>query len=181
MAIPQEKYYNENRGKDLRKSPERGHWVVSQMWDIHHEIARHILMGWKNVEIGKKLNISAQTVSNVRNSPIVQEHITIMQSARDADTIDLAKEIKEIAPVALDLLKDIITGDNDGAGASINLRARTSENMLARVGHGVPHRVQAESVNIHLTSEDISEIKRRAMLAKNVVSDQEVIDAEVEK
>lgn len=176
--IPQQKYYDENRGKDLRKSPERQHWVVSKMWDLHHEIARMIMLGWKNVEIADKLGITSQTVSNVRNSPVVQEHVAVLQAARDADTVDISKEIKEIVPEAMELLKDIIRGDNDGRTASISLRAREANNMLARVGHGVPHKVQSESVSMTLTSKDIEEIKRRARLAKDLVQEAEVIDSE---
>lgn len=169
MPIPQEKYYDDNRGKDLRKTENPRHWVVSDMWDLHHEIARYILLGWKNVDIAAKLNINQQTVSIVRNSPVVQEHLAVMQGARDAETIDLAKEIREIAPTALGLLKDVINGDNDAKNAPIGLRARTAENMLARVGHGVPHRIQSENVNYFLTTKDIADIKSRAMISENVV------------
>lgn len=171
--IPQEKYYNENRGPDLRREGGNHRWVVSEMWDVHHEIARRLLLGQKNVEIAKSLGISAQMVSNVRNSPVVQEHISILRGARDADTVDLAREIKEIAPAALQLLKEIIQGEGQGANASIALRARESNNMLARVGHGVPHKVQAEVANWHLTSNDIADIKRRA------ITNGDVVDAEV--
>lgn len=168
MAIPQEKYYEDNRGKDLRRAENPKHWVVSEMWDMHHEIARLILLGRNNVRIAEELKISPQTVSNVRNSPVVQEHLAIMQGARDADTIDLAKEIKNIAPDALMLLKNIVKGENDGVNASIGLRARTAENMLARVGHGVPHKIQSESVSFVLTSKDIADIKARAAIGENV-------------
>lgn len=173
-APPQAKYYSPDRGPDLRKaardgSAESGRWVVSQMWEIHHEIARRLVLGQKNKEIAEALNVTPVMVSNVRNSPIVQERISILKGARDADTIDLAREIKEVAPEALGLLKDIIRGENDGANAHIGLRARTSENMLARVGHGVPHKVQTENVHTVLTAADIAEIKQRAMCNANVV------------
>lgn len=167
--IPQEKYYEENRGSDLRRSGTRNHWVVNEMWDLHHEIARRLMLGQKNVEIAKALGCTPQTVSNVKNSPVVQEHITIMRGARDADTVDLSKEIMEIAPVALELLKDIIKGEGDGANAGIGLRAKESNNMMARVGHGVPHKIQAESTNLFLTTEDIKEIRRRAIAGGDVI------------
>lgn len=170
MATPQEKYYDEGRGPDLRRAPGgRRHWTVGHMWDVHHEIARRIVIGQKNVEIAEALGVSAQMVSNVRNSPVVQEHISIMRGARDADTVDLAREIKEIAPEALTLLKDIIKGDDQGQGAPLGLRARTAENMLARVGHGVPKVVKSENVHAFLTTEDIEDIKRRALSNDNVV------------
>lgn len=167
--IPQEKYYEENRGEDQRRSSDRRHWVVSEMWDLHHEIARRIVLGQKNTEIAKVLACTPQTVSNVRNSPVVQEHVSVMRGARDADTVDLAKEIQEIAPVALALLKDVINGEGDGTSASIALRAKESNNMLARVGHGVPHKIQAETTSIHLTTSDIADIKQRALTNGNVV------------
>jgi len=178
-VIPQEKYYDPNRESDGRRKgksfisstgealPKR--WHVNEMWDVHHEIARRLVLGQNNKEVSEALDISPQTVSIVKNSPVVQEHIAILRGARDADTVDLAKEIQEIAPVALSLLKDIINGDNDGANASIMLRAKTSENMLARVGHGVPHRVQSENIHAFLTSKDIEDIKQRAFSSGNVV------------
>ena len=99
MPVSQQKYYEENRGPDLRRcdpSKERGTWVVNEMWDVHHEIARRLVLGQKNVQIAEDLGISAVMVSNVRNSPIVQEHTAIMRGARDADTVDLSREIKEM-------------------------------------------------------------------------------------
>ncbi len=169
MGTPQEKYYTQNRGKDQRRSTGRRHWVVNDMWELHHEIARYLLLGEKNVVIAKRLNCSAQTISNVRNSPIVQEQLTVMRGARDADSVDLAREIVEVAPDALTLLKDIIRGKNDGANASIGLRAKEANGMLARIGHGVPQRIQSESVNVKLTSADIADIKKRALGNSDVI------------
>lgn len=176
MPTVQEKYYEEGRGRDLRKldpSLPRNHWVVNEMWDLHHEIARRIVLGEKNVAIAEALNISPQTVCIVRNSPVVQEKISLMQGARDADTIDLSKEIKEIAPDALKLLKEIIRGEGDGKAASINLRAREANGMLARTGYGIPHRVQSENLHAFITSEELRQIKQRA------ITNGDVIDVEV--
>lgn len=177
MAIPQERYYEEGRGRDLRKAdpsnPSRRHWVAEEMWDLHHEIARRVMLGEKNVNIAEALKIHPQTVSIVKNSPIVQEKISILRGARDADTIDLAKEIKEIAPDALSLLKDIIRGEGEGQGASLLLRAKEANGMLARNGFGIPHRVQSESTHTFLTGEDLERIKRRA------ITNGDVIEAEI--
>lgn len=169
MAIGREKYFNSDRGPDLRKTGRQKTWVVSEMWDLHFEIARYVLLGWKNVDIAEQLGVTPQTISNVRNSPIVQEHLAIISGARDADTVDLDKEIKASAPTALKLLIDVINGDGEGTGAPISLRVKTAENMVARVGHGVPHKVQSENVHAYLTSADIEEIKRRAMESNDIV------------
>lgn len=181
--LPQEKYYEENRGPDMRRKatlPEGcRHWQVSEMWELHHEIARRLVLGQKNTEIARALGIHKQTVSNVRNSPIVQEQMSLLSGARNAETIDLAREIASVAPAAIQLLKDIVKGEGQGVNAGLPLRAREANNMLARVGHGVPQRIQSENTHVYLTKRDIDEIKRRA-LANDDVVDAEVVSEKTE-
>lgn len=157
-----EKYYNSDREPDLRRNPlkEARHWSVSEMWDIHHEIARMLLIGWKNVDIAKKLDVSAVMVSEVRNSPVVRDKLALMCKARDADAIDVAKEIKDFAPVALNLLKDIVTGEGDGEGASIGLRGKHAKDLLEKGGHVAVQK----SLGLvgHLTAEEIEAMKEKA-------------------
>ncbi len=167
-----EKYYNPDREPDLRKTGrhktprrdlapgEANRWSVTEMWDIHHEIARMLLIGWKNVDIAKKLDVSAVMVSAVRNSPVVQEKLALMHKSRDADAIDVAKEIKDFAPVALNLLKDIVEGDGDGEQASIGLRGGMAKDLLDRAGHGAIQK--SMGLVGHLTAEDIEGLKKRA-------------------
>lgn len=156
------KYSDPNREPDQRKVLQKKSWTVGEMWEVHHEIARLILLGWKNVEIAKRLKCSSQMVSNVRNSPVVQDKLAIMKGARDADSIDLSREIRESAPDALRLLQDIIRGDNDAQDAPLSLRAKTAESMMDRAGYSAPKRIQSESISYALTKEEIEEIKRRA-------------------
>jgi hypothetical protein len=49
------------------------------------------------------------------------------------------------------------------------LRAKEANGMLARAGFGVPQRVQSESVNVHLTSADIANIKDRARSNDDII------------
>lgn len=174
MAQSQEKYYEENRGKDLRRNPEGyRRWVVSEMWDVHHEIARRVVLGQKNVAIAEALNLSPQMVCNVKNSPIVQDHIAIMKGARDAETIDLAEEIKEVAPNALSLLRDVIDGDIEAPPV---VRVNAAKDIMDRAGYGAPKKLFMESISTHLTADDIINIKQRALEAGVL---KEVPDAEV--
>ncbi len=172
MAIPQEKYYDQNRGQDLRRvqgTQGTKRWKVNDMWNLHHEIARRLVLGQKNREIAKALGITPQTVSNVKCSPVVQEQMAVLGGARDAEVMDLKQEIEEMVPDAVYLLGDIIRAEGQGQGASLTLRAKEANNMLARVGHGVPQRVQSENVSIQLTSADIKDIKQRALSNDDVI------------
>lgn len=172
MPTDQSKYYNPDRGPDLRKTgrhktPRRNllpgqsnAWSVSDMWEIHHESKRLMLLGWKNVDIAKKLGITPQSVSQHRNSPIVQEELALMVKARDADAIDVAKEIEKFAPKALNILKDVINAEGEGESATISLRAKSAESWLDRAGHGAINK--NHSVVAYLTKEEIEEMKDKA-------------------
>ena len=155
-------YSDSDRIADRRRKPPgvRKVWQVSTIWELHEEITRRILLGQKNVEVSKAVKCSAQTVSNVRNSPVIQDKLAIMRGARDAYTVDIARDIQEFAPKALDLLKDIIDAKGRGANADISLAARTAESWMDRAGHA-PIRREARIVQ-HLTKDEIKEIKDRA-------------------
>lgn len=173
MPSVAEKYFDENRGSDQRRASSHGRqrtYTVAHMWDLHHEIARLIVLGWKNTRIAEHLKCTPQQVSNVRNSPVVMEHIAILRGTRDADTIDIAKDIKELAAPSLKLLRGIIEdGKFDSETAPLIMRARESNNMLDRAGHGAPKKVIGDFAVAHFTVEQIEEIKRRAKDDENSV------------
>ena len=134
------------------------------MWDRHHEIARLILLGHSNKEVADRLDVTPQQVSNVRNSPIVKDKLSIMRAARDAGCIDLSKEIMELAPIALDRIKEVLQGGTVlGKEASAKDILKESNNLLDRQMGKAVQRVDARSVTAHLTMEDIERIKERAV------------------
>ena len=176
-------YSDADRIGDRRRKPPgvRKVWQVSKIWELHEEITRRILLGQKNKDIAKSVGCSAQTVSNVRNSPVIQDKLALMRGARDAYTVDIARDIQEFAPIALELLKNTIEGKADAENASIALRARTAESWLDRAGHAPIRKEQ--HITAHLTGEEIAEIRDRAFgpqspIAKNELEVEPVMDAE---
>jgi hypothetical protein len=137
-------------------------WNIDRIWDIHHEIARRIVLGQDNVSIARDLGVTTTTVSNVRNSPVIKEKITVMQCARDASTVDISRQIQEFAPEALKLLKSVIEGKDDGKNASIPLRVKTAEQWLNRAGHTPVQRTASLNLYSKLDKEDLDKIKERA-------------------
>ena len=150
---------NDRRFKKHRVRP-RKVFRVSRIWELHDEIARRILLGQKNTIIAEALSCSTATVSNVRNSPIIQDKLALMRGARDAYTVDIARDIQEFAPEALKVLKDIVAGTGIGTAASPALRAKEANNWLDRAGHSA---IRKEAhIHRHLTEEEIEGIKERA-------------------
>ncbi len=173
--------YFADRGKDMRKRENRVEgrsqtWVVGEIWQLHEAVKQRIFLGEKNVKIAAALNCTAQQVSNIRNSPVIKNELAKMNGARDMDTIDLGKRIQTLAVRAHANLESIITDGKlsaamGGKDASINLIARESNNMMDRAGWGAPKKLQMESVNVHLTTADIVDIKRRALEGGGLIAE----------
>jgi hypothetical protein len=134
-------------------------YKIEALWDRHHEMVRLILLGRGNKEIAERLSVTPQNVSDVRNSPIVRDRLSVLQAARDASTVDIARIIQEEAPGCIALLKDVRAGREE---ANIGLRVQVAQDLLDRAGHGAIRKTQAEIVSAHLTREDIEAIKQRA-------------------
>jgi FixJ family two-component response regulator len=130
------------------------------MWELHHEIARRILLGQKNTVIAESLHCNPQTVSLVRNSPIVKDKIAIMEGAADANAVDVATRIRELAPEALDVLEEVMRAKET---ASMALRAKVAESVLDRAGHSAVRTIKSEGIHAHLSLDDLNTIKQRAI------------------
>jgi len=162
------KYNNPDRGPDLRKnSNKQKGFQISEMWASHHEIARLILLGEKNVDIAKQLNCSVTTISNVRNSPVVKEKLALMSAARDCDTINLAKEIMDLAPIAIARVKEALTTgkvlEQQVSGIGI---LKEANNILDRQIGKPTQTINTHNIHGHFTLEDLDRIKNKASILK---------------
>lgn len=178
-----ERYFRTGRGQDRRKvlPGERRTFQVDHIWESHHEVMRRILLGQKNTEIAKATGLTAATISYIRNSPVIQEQLQILEGARDAKTVDLASEIRAFAPVAHRLLTDIINGEGTmlkGEKPSLRQRAREANNLMDRAGYSAVRNVQGQFLHGHFTADEIEEIKQRAI--KEGYASGDVVDVEPE-
>ncbi len=144
-----------------RRFVEKREYDIKQLWDSHQEILRLLVLGKNNQQVAEELGITPQTVSNVRNSPLAREHLQTLQNGRDAETTQIHKRVQEFAPVALQLLEEIIRGEHEDA--SIGLRAREANNALGRAGMGPIQKIA--SLSTTLSRDDIEAIKERARSA----------------
>lgn len=172
---------NRTDGPDERRvdQGQKKTFEVSHMWEVHHEIVRRRLLGQKVVNIARDLGVSEAMVSYTLNSPVVRDKLSIMKGARDAETLDLAKRIRENAPKSLKLLEEIIEGEVDGTPVGVTLRAREANTMLARAGYGPITNIKGAVAHAHFTGEDIKEIKKRAI--ESGVKSGVVVDADMEE
>ena len=166
-ASAKEKYFelSEERLRDLRRKPGvRRTFQVGKLWERHKEIARLLLLGYKGTEIAERLGVSTAMVNYTRNSPVVKEQIRAMEGARDASTIDIARDIKMKAPKALEVLEQVLNGEPGTIGelASPALRVKVASEWLDRAGYPSKGASQNLHLHAHFTADEIEDLKRRA-------------------
>jgi len=145
------------------------------MWDRHHEIKRRIVLGHTNDQIAQVLGITPQTVSNVRNSPIVMMEVERLRAERDAECLDLAKELEPLQKEAIKVLREIFSKEGEGS-ATIDLKYKAARDLLMPGGMvREPHKVKAEVAHGIFTMQELEEIKNRVKFAK---AQGQVVEAE---
>jgi len=148
---------------------------VGEMTELHHEICRHVLLGGKNVDIAKKLGCTPQTVSNVRNSPIVKHRLRELKNVRDAVAVNFAAEVQARAQRAFEILDEALL-DETGE-VPLMMRLKEANNILDRVERVEGIGQRNLHLHAHLTADDIEELKKRALAAGLACG--QIVDAEI--
>lgn len=146
---------NRDRRFNQTGSPVR---QIRTLWERHHEILNLTVLGWRPVDIAARLAIDASTVSHTINSDLGRQKLAIMRAARDAETLDVAKEIQTLVPQAYKIYKDILYKEDMGSGASIALQKATADTVVKDLaGHEAPKKM----LHAHLTADDVENLKQR--------------------
>jgi hypothetical protein len=142
--------------EDKRRKPEGEDrsYELTKIWDTHHEIMRMLVLGYKPEAIAEQLGITTQTVSNVRNNPMVKKRMLELQLQRDASVVEIRKQVVELVPKAVQVLDDVMTSDN--AKHSDKLRA-----ALGVLDNTLPKQSDLQVNRGAVSSDDIKEIINR--------------------
>ncbi len=153
---------NEPEKRDRRRSPTRS-WDIKQLWQRNHEIIRLAFLGWKHKDIAEHLGVTPVTVSNTVNSTLGKDKLNLMTGARDAETIDVAKEISNMAPKALKIYDKIL---DEESPASLSLQKQTADTGLKDIlGYAAPKKFEGKFAHAHLSADDLDRVKQRGRAA----------------
>jgi len=146
------------RHKDKRRRNPKA-LGLTDINDLHKAISRMAALGLKNVDIARELNISPQTVSNVKNSPLGAIQIENLHNIYDNSSFDVMSRIRDLLPKCVDTLQEIL--ENPDQKISPTTRLKASLSTLAIAGHGpINKNVVMSGV---LSKEKIDELKQRAI------------------
>lgn len=157
-------YGFEMREPDRRRAEKSKRYDIKQLWARNHEILRLALLGHSYKEIAAMLNISPATVSLTLNSELGMKKMSELQLARDAETVDVAREVANLFPQALAIYRRIL--EDSSGEATLELQKKTADTILMDLGgHRAPSKFQGQVAHAVLTKEDIEALKRRGMEA----------------
>lgn len=132
-------------------------YQIENVWEVHHEVARRILLGEKNVDIAKDMNISPVMVSYTRNSHKVKALIAELESRRDGVSVDIAQDIQELCPLAIKRMGEMLAKGTEKDSDMIKI----GFGVLDRGGHSPVKR--SINVNGALTKDMINNLKTRGL------------------
>lgn len=153
---PVDLYGNTRRDLRRRISGKRS-WEPKNLHQLNHEILNESSLGFSNSQIAEKLGVTSATVSNTVNSSLGKEKLLALRGARDADVIDIGKEISERLPRAIAVYDEILDSDV----ASLALKKRVADTLLIDLGgYAAPKRFEGRIASAHaLTPETVELIK----------------------
>ena len=157
-------------------SQSKGTYQLQRLRGRHHLILELAARGMKSVDIAKQLGITNVAVCYTINSELGQQKLKVLQDQASADTIDIIKEFANLAPVAVEVLEEVLT-DPTAKNAD---RLSAADKILNGAGFA---RKQSVEINVHhVTDEEIQaaklEARRKGRLAGLLVEEAEVISIE---
>lgn len=125
----------------------------------HHEILRLNLLGWSAVRIAEELKCTTAVVSYTLNSGLGRQQSTLLKAEADINSVEVAKAIREMAPKALETLREIMEDTENSA----TVRARVADSILSRAGFDPIKKIATGKLETELTIDDLEVIKHNAL------------------
>lgn len=128
---------------------------VKYIKPYHKELARMIVLGASQAELCAEFHVRPDALSIITRSPLFQLELERLGQLRDNGVADVGKTLKEISPIAVDVLERTMYRTK-----SERLKVDIAKDILDRAGHGainkqvVDVRARADSGYADLTSEE---------------------------
>ncbi len=130
---------------------------LQKLRTVHHQAARLVAVGLRNVEICTITGLSQSRLSILKNDPAFCELIEHYAQMEEQRQEDLAEKIKMVGTTALEILLERL--DESPEDIPINQLMEIAANCFDRSGHGVQSKVDKRVLSATLDSETLAEIK----------------------
>lgn len=177
---PDEKQPYRTRRRECQPGDRRV-YDVQKLWGRHHEMLNLSALGMKHKDIAEALGVTPQTVSNTMNSTLGKVRTEELREQRNAVVCDVMAEITSLLPECIQVYRQILTSkplapgedkDEDGNPlpqpqvASLALKKQVADTLVKDIaGYVAPKQVDLRSMSLHLTGDDLEQIKAQGKAA----------------
>lgn len=150
--------------------------MLKDLQTQHREVARLSFAGRSPVEISSQTGKSLGVVRNILNDPLCKAYMDRLNDAADIQIIDTRKRMILMNELSLDRIGEILaptTDEKPKIPYSVILSA--ARDNLDRSGYQVVQRTQ--TLTMHLTKDDLAEMKKRAISAGAAIPEAEYKEA----
>jgi len=152
------------------RANDRCRYQVQSIQDRTREMSRLTLLGLSNKAIAERLQISKRQVAAIRNSSLFRQYVDELNALRDQAFIDNTEELEQLIPYAIDTYREVLEKQE----GTPTLRVKVAGQVLDRTGLSAIQRSVVQKADLHLTAQDLLEIRERAQATKK--RQQEAID-----
>lgn len=157
--------YNDETGRKVSEL-KRPRQELKEIQDKHHIIKRMLFLGYQQKQIAEAVGMTENSISLIKRTPIMQQQLKLMRSAADKEVLDLHAQIAEIAPAALQNIKEVVeTGTLNGEPVSARSVLKESNNLLDRHMGKATQTIKGMHAHAHFTADDIKQLREAAMSA----------------
>jgi len=177
VVLRDDLYGFEVREEDRRRvnAEEKKTYNIKQLWQRSHEIVNLHVLGYKNTEIARILNLTPATVSLTINGTLGKRKVSELRKGRDSEVKLQGEKVRILANKALDFYNDVL--ENEEGYTTKDKKDVANAVLLELSGLRAP----TKSVNFStvLSREELDEMKQNAL--KEAEASGEVIDVTPEE
>jgi DNA-binding MarR family transcriptional regulator len=141
---------------------ERTTYEAKRLWQLHHEIINLDVLGYKQVDIAKILNVTPQTVSNVLNSGLAKEKLVELRAARDGHVKARLEQIRVLTDKAMNVYHEVF--DNEMGEFTPKDRVHVAD-VVALELSGLRVPLKTQSASMIITPQQYEDFKKRGIQA----------------
>jgi len=146
---------------------------LTELTALHYEILRRLSIGEKPINIAVDLDISPQTVSNVKRTVLARAKMSALVTLRDKEYMKANKRMADLLPKAVDIVKLLVDSGTSIARENPELALKIATNAMKLAGFSPTAEKQGGPKHLHLhnhkgaTAEDLAEVRKSVQQAQS--------------
>lgn len=131
---------------------------VKAMRETHHQLARLLATGMKQVEVSAITGYSQSRISILKGDPAFKELIAHYTEVQDSAYADIAGQMAALSSSAMSELRDRL--EDDPAQFSNMQVLEVMKTLLDRTGFGPASKAEVKHSHLHVNADDLARVKQ---------------------